>query len=139
MEKTVTKSLCKVLEGLSLNENISLPDAITTIEEQAKEMDKEGKSRTEFTALLDELVGKSKETEGDDEDDEDMEDSDLDEDKDGDKEVAKASMDVILADKEMKEKDVEEKRMIQLKLQRKVLPVLQRHLFESVKIKAKED
>ena len=28
LEKTVTKSLCKVLEGLSQNENISLPDAI---------------------------------------------------------------------------------------------------------------
>ena len=28
MEKIVTKSLCKVLEGLALNESIQLPDAI---------------------------------------------------------------------------------------------------------------
>ena len=68
-----------------------------------------------------------------------MEDSDVDEDKNGDNEVVKATMDVILADKAMKDKDVDEKRMIQLKLQRKVLPVLNRHLFESVKIKAKDD
>lgn len=39
MEKTVTKSLCKVLEGLSLNERISLPDAIETIDKVAKEKD----------------------------------------------------------------------------------------------------
>ena len=32
MEKIVTKSLCKVLEGLALNESINLPDAIELIE-----------------------------------------------------------------------------------------------------------
>lgn len=31
MEKTVTKCLCKVLDGLSQNETINLPDAITKI------------------------------------------------------------------------------------------------------------
>ena len=61
MEKTVTKSLCKVLEGLSLNENISLPDAIQIIEEQAKERElaNPGKGKTEFSTLLDELVGQA--------------------------------------------------------------------------------
>lgn len=60
MEKIVTKSLCKVLEGLSLNQNINLPDAIQIIEAQAKERElaQPDKHRTEFSALLDELVGK---------------------------------------------------------------------------------
>ena len=62
MEKTITKSLCKVLEGLSLNETINLPDAIQTIDNLAKERDSvnQDKYRTEFSALLDELVGKEK-------------------------------------------------------------------------------
>ena len=58
----MTKSLCKVLEGLSLNESIALPDAIITIEEQAKqrELNNPGKHKNEFSALLDELIGEEK-------------------------------------------------------------------------------
>ena len=65
LEKTVTKTLCKVLEGLSLNEQISLPDAVEAIDKLAKEREKENADRrcTEFSALLDELVGKGKNVE----------------------------------------------------------------------------
>lgn len=72
MEKIVTKSLCKVLEGLALNESINLPDAIELIEVQVKERDAANpeRQRTEFSTLLDELVGQCKEEpEEDDEDD----------------------------------------------------------------------
>lgn len=62
MEKTVTKSLCKVLEGLALNENIALPDAVKVIELQAKERELAHPEwyKTDFSNLLDELVGQAK-------------------------------------------------------------------------------
>ena len=37
MEKTVTKCLCKVLDGLSQNAMIALPDAVEAIAERAKQ------------------------------------------------------------------------------------------------------
>ena len=62
MEKTVTKSLCKVLEGLSLNTEIDLPDAVQIVEKQAKEREASHPEwqKTEFSQLLDELVGQAR-------------------------------------------------------------------------------
>ena len=79
LEKTVTKSLCKVLEGLSLNTSIALPDSIAIIEEQAKirELANRDKYKTEFTALLDDLV-KLAHQKGENNDDAEMENTDSD-------------------------------------------------------------
>lgn len=124
MEKTVTKSLCKVLEGLSLNEKISLPDAIETIDKLAKERDQGNpdRYRNEFTTLLDELVGKAKEVDGDEEGSEE-DDKDDEEMLDGVQEEAET--DIIQIDRQMQEKQENDlKRKVQMKLQRKVLPVL---------------
>jgi hypothetical protein len=134
MEKTITKSLCKVLEGLSLNETINLPDAIQTIDKLAKERDSvnQDKYRTEFSALLDELVGKEKVI--DDEEESVDEDGQI----DVELELGKvdAETDIIQLDRQMQESNEKDlKRNIQMKLQRKVLPVLQRHLFETSKSK----
>ena len=134
MEKTITKSLCKVLEGLSLNQEIDLPDAIQTIDSLAKERDLANpeKYRTEFSALLDELVGKAKDIEEEEESGEEDEDVDV------ELELGQedAETDIIQVDKQMRESNDEGlKRNIQMKLQRKVLPVLQRHLFETSKSK----
>ena len=54
----MTKSLCKVLEGLSLNTSIALPDAIAVIEEQTQKKDQayQEKYKNEFTLILDDLV-----------------------------------------------------------------------------------
>lgn len=99
MEKTVTKSLCKVLEGLSLNEKISLPDAIEAIDKLAKEREKENpdRHRNEFSALLEELVGKVKEGEDEEEGSEDDDDEDNEKMLDGIKEDAET--DIIQIDR----------------------------------------
>ena len=83
MEKTVTKSLCKVLEGLSLNEHISLPDAVDIIEEKVKEshIANPHRQQTEFSTLLDELVSKATAKDGDKDGDEEMESDAEDEEK----------------------------------------------------------
>ena len=101
MEKTVTKSLCKVLEGLSLNENISLPDAIELIEESAKERElaHPERGRTEFSSLLDELVGMARK---EDEPNSDDDDSDDDKAKAGQEEEV---VDIIQVDKQMKDEN----------------------------------
>ena len=119
MEKIVTKSLCKVLEGLSLNEKISLPDAIQIIEAQAKQMElaQPERGRTEFSALLDELVGMAPK-----DDDADASDEDSDEEQAKDKDTLEKDVevvDIIQVDKEMRneqQNDVNEKRKIQMKL-----------------------
>ena len=69
MEKTVTKCLCKVLDGLSQNEMINLPDAIEKIQERAAKR-KDNKRQNEFSKMLEELAAISKD------DDTDMESSD---------------------------------------------------------------
>ena len=76
MEKIVTKSLCKVLEGLALNESIQLPDAIKIIDDQMKErlLAHPEKQGTEFSALLDELIGKTKNEEIEDDSENEEED-----------------------------------------------------------------
>ena len=118
MEKIVTKCLCKVLEGLALNENISLPDAIEIIERQAKEreMAHPERGRTEFSSLLDELVGKASKEEDADLTDEDESDEEKVDAKDAPKEEI---VDIIQVDKEMRNEnddDINMKRKIQMKL-----------------------
>ena len=118
MEKIVTKCLCKVLEGLALNENISLPDAIEIIERQAKEreMAHPERGRTEFSSLLDELVGKASKEEDADLTDEDESDEEKADAKDAPKEEI---VDIIQVDKEMRNEnddDINMKRKIQMKL-----------------------
>lgn len=118
MEKIVTKCLCKVLEGLALNENISLPDAIEIIERQAKEreMAHPERGRTEFSSLLDELVGKASKEEDADLTDEDESDEEKADTKDAPKEEI---VDIIQVDKEMRNEnddDINMKRKIQMKL-----------------------
>lgn len=108
MEKTVTKSLCKVLEGLSLNENISLPDAIQVIEEQARERElaRPGQGRTEFSTLLDELVGQARKVEepdsGEDSDDDQLDKEEKAADK-SDVQMQEEVVDIIQVDKQMKD------------------------------------
>jgi len=94
MEKTVTKSLCKVLEGLSQNPSIALPDAVNDIEERAKQRGSGGAvgQQSGFSALLDELVGQVKDT--DEAEDEEMLDSEP--------EVAEKETDVIQIDRKSK-------------------------------------
>ena len=71
MEKIVTKCLCKVLDGLSQNELISLPDAVELIAEKAKQAEQSNKKPVnEFSALINELIttGKKDKEEPGDED-----------------------------------------------------------------------
>jgi hypothetical protein len=66
MEKTITRCLCKVLEGLSLNNTLELPDAVVTLEKKAAEKEAKeasgnkgkgkGKRVNELTSMLEELV-----------------------------------------------------------------------------------
>ena len=61
MEKTVTKCLCKVLDGLAQSSMISLPDAVDAIAERAKQAEQASKKRVnEFSALVQEIVTASK-------------------------------------------------------------------------------
>ena len=133
MEKVVTKCLCKVLEGLSLNDQIQLPDAIDLIEQKAKEKEASNPERgqNEFSALLDELVSLAKAEKGDADMQSDEGSSDDEDEVDAHEEHK--VVDVIQTDKEMRQEDIDLQRKVQLKLQRKVLPVLQRHLFEPAK------
>jgi len=101
----VTKSLCKVLEGLALNENIALPDAVKVIEEQAKERELSHPEwhKTEFSTLLDELVGQAKAA-GEDMDDELVEELESDQEDAAEQEEEKGVvLDIIQIDKKMAE------------------------------------
>ena len=61
MEKTVTKCLCKVLDGLSQNDLIHLPDSVEIIFERAKQSEHLNKKPVnEFSALIQEMVNASK-------------------------------------------------------------------------------
>ena len=117
MEKTVTKSLCKVLEGLSLNDNISLPDAVDYIDMKTKESAEKNpeRQRTEFSTLLDELVGQARKEDGDENEEEVEEEEEI--------VVDEVATDNIMVDKEMAEADEQQskdaakmKRNIQMKL-----------------------
>lgn len=62
MEKTITKCLCKVLEGLCMNENIALPDAVQIIEQKAEKVRLNSKKKVnEFSSLLESLVKEANE------------------------------------------------------------------------------
>ena len=63
MEKTITKCLCKVLEGLSLNKALELPDAVQIIERKAEERRQSKSDKrevNEFSEMLEELVKEAK-------------------------------------------------------------------------------
>lgn len=126
-----------MLEGLSINEDIALPDAIETIAVQAAEREKlhPDRYKNEFTSLLDELVIEGKKSGEIDDEDEDNENDGEDSENDVKANLQdEAAIDVIQIDRKMREGgEMALKRQIQMKLQRKVLPVLQRHLFDSGK------